>query len=55
MWESEKIYLEWLGSAGVGLVLIPMFLCSTGGYVSTCLVCLPLWDLLDEHVFVSRL
>ena len=31
MWESEKIYLEWLDSAGVGLVLISVFLCSIGG------------------------
>ena len=36
MGKSEKIYLEWLGSVGVGLVLISVFLCSIGGFVSTC-------------------
>ena len=36
MWESEKVYLEWLVSAEVGLVLISVFLCSIGGSVSTC-------------------
>ena len=36
MGKSEKIYLEWLGSVGVGLVLISVFMCSIGDSVSTC-------------------
>ena len=45
MWESEKIYLEWLDSARVGLVLISVFLCSIGGSVSTCQKKVsPLWS-----------
>ena len=36
MGKGEKIYLEWLGSDGVGLVLISVFLCSIKGSISTC-------------------
>ena len=36
MEKSEKIYLEWLGSVGVGLVLILVFLCSIEGSASMC-------------------